>query len=301
MRVQSGGQRFCGRRFTPKELTLIRDVVQTCAGVSRQELANTVCELLGWKRASGALKGEECGDFLERLEADGILALPQKQQGRPVGSKTSIPITERGNAGTPLDGRVEEFTPLVIERVQSREQRLLFRELVGRHHYLGYAVPFGARLQYLVFVSKPVRTVVGCMQFSSPAWRMQARDQWVGWDDATRQRKLQHVVNNSRFLILPWVRIRNLATSILSAVVRLLRVDWQKQYGVDPWLVETLVDQERFHGGSYRAANWIVLGQTSGRGRMDREHQRHGAEIKTLLVYPLVREARQQLREGGGD
>lgn len=299
MAAQSGGQRYCGRRFTTKELTLIRDVVQTCGGVSRKELSHTLCELLGWRRANGTLKGEECGEFLERLESSGFLALPQKQQGRPVGSKTSIPITERGNPGAPLDGRVEEFVPLVIERVQSQEQRLLFRELVGRHHYLGYAVPYGARQQYLVFVSKPELTVVGCVQFSSPAWRMQARDQWVGWDDATRRRNLQHVVNNSRFLILPWVRIRNLATSILSSVVRLVRVDWQKQYGVDPWLVETLVDQERFHGGSYRAANWIVLGQTSGRGRMDREHQRHGAEIKTLLVYPLVRGARPRLREGG--
>jgi hypothetical protein len=217
-----------------------------------------------------------------------------------VGSTTSIPVTERGNPGAALVGRVEEFTPLVLERVHSREERLLFRELVGRHHYLGYAVPYGARLQYLAFVSKPERAVVGCVQFSSPGWRMQARDQWVGWDDATRKRNLQRVVNNSRFLILPWVRIRNLATTILSSAVRRLRSDWQEQYGVDPWLVETLVNPARFHGGCYRAANWIVLGHTSGRGRMDRGHQRHGAEIKTLLVYPVVRDAARRLRESEG-
>ena len=300
MKEQGGGQRFSGRRVPPQALAVIHEVVQTCAGVSRMELAHTVCELLGWRRPGGALKGRECREFLERLESGGFLTLPHKQMGRPVGSTTSIPVTERGNPGAALVGRVEEFTPLVLERVQSREERLLFRELVGRHHYLGYAVPYGARLQYLAFVSKPERAVVGCVQFSSPGWRMQARDHWVGWDDATRKRNLQRVVNNSRFLILPWVRIRNLATTILSSAVRRLRSDWQEQYGVDPWLVETLVNPARFHGGCYRAANWIVLGHTSGRGRMDRGHQRHGAEIKTLLVYPVVRDAARRLRESEG-
>jgi len=297
MKSQRGSQRFSGRQFTPRDLALIHEVVHSCAGISRMELANTVCELLGWTRTGGALKGRECREFLERLECGGFLSLPDKQVGRPVGSKTSIPMTQAGNPGAALVGRVEEFLPLVLERVQSREDRLLFRELVGRHHYLGYAVPYGARLQYLALVSKPERTVVGCVQFSSPAWRMQARDQWIGWDEATRKLHLQRVVNNSRFLILPWVRISNLATAILSCAVRRLMSDWRDQYGVEPWLVETLVDQERFHGGCYRAANWIVLGQTSGRGRMDREHQRHGAEIKTLLVYPLVRDAARRLRE----
>jgi len=299
MKGEGGSQRFSGREFTPGEVGLIHDVVATCAGISRMELAHTVCELLGWTRTGGSLKGRECREFLERLEASGCLTLPNKQVGRPVGSKTSIPMTERGNPGADLAGRVEQFTPLVLERVESREDRLLFRELVGRHHYLGYAVPYGARLQYLVWVSRPERAVVGCLQFSSPAWRMQARDQWVGWDDATRKRQLQRVVSNSRFLILPWVRISNLASVILSCVVRRLKIDWKDQYGVEPWLMETLVDPERFHGGCYRAANWIDLGQTSGRGRMDREHQRHGAVVKTVLVYPLVRAAKQLLREGG--
>lgn len=297
MKTQRGTQRFSGRQFSPREVGLIREVVQTCAGISRMELANTVCELLGWTRTGGALKGRECREFLERLEVGGYITLPDKQAGRPVGSKTSIPMTERGNPGAALVGRVEEFTPLVLERVQSPEQRLLFRELVGRHHYLGYTVPYGARLQYLALVSQPERTVVGCVQFSSPAWRMQARDQWIGWDETTRKRRLQHVVNNSRFLILPWVRIGNLATAILSSAVRRLMIDWKDQYGIEPWLVETLVDPERFHGGCYRAANWIDLGKTSGRGRMDREHQRHGAQIKTVLVYPLVRDAARRLRE----
>jgi hypothetical protein len=125
---------------------------------------------------------------------------------------------------------------------------------------------------------------------------MKSRDQWIGWDDDTRAAGLQQVVNNSRFLVL--AQIRNLASSMLSAVLDRLVDDWQAQYGVSPVLVETLVDQKRYHGGCYRAANWIELGETSGRGRMDRAGKRHGAEVKKLLVYPLVKNVQQRLRQG---
>jgi hypothetical protein len=193
---------------------------------------------------------------------------------------------------------VEAFLPLGLELVKRRKQRQLFKDLVSRHHYLGYAMPFGAKLQYLVYVSRPGRQVVGCVQFSSPAWRMKVRDRWIGWDDAARGRGLQQIVNNSRLLVLP--RIRNLASALLSRVLGVLRKDWQDHYGVDPWVVETLVDRKRFHGGCYRAANFIVLGETSGRGRMDRTHQRHGAEVKTVMVYPLIKHAARRLREAHG-
>jgi hypothetical protein len=192
---------------------------------------------------------------------------------------------------------VEAFAPLDVQMVESREQRQLFKELLSRYHYLGYAMPYGARLQYLVYVSRPRREVVGCVQFSSPAWRLKVRDQWIGWDDATRKLRLQHVVNNSRLLVV--ARIGNLASMLLSCALRRLRTDWHRQYGLEPWLVETLVDRQRFYGGCYRAANWIVLGETSGRGRMDRAHKRHGAQVKTVLVYPLVKNAVRRLRDGG--
>ena len=291
-------QRFCGREFTPEEVSLIQEVVETCAGISRAELAHTVCELLEWKRAGGGLKARECRDLLERLESQGILVLPVKKTPGSSQSRKSIAPAGEGQVHSELTGSVEEFTPIDIELVQSREQRGLFRELLSRYHYLGYAMPYGARLQYLAYASRPRRIVVGCMQFSSPAWRMKVRDQWIGWDDVTRGRKLQHVVNNSRFLVLG--KIRNLASTLISCVLRGLRTDWRGRYGVDPWLVETFVDRERFHGGCYRAANFIVLGETSGRGRMDRAHRRHGAEVKTVMVYPLVKDALGRLRDGCG-
>jgi hypothetical protein len=128
---------------------------------------------------------------------------------------------------------------------------------------------------------------------------MKARDQWIGWDTARREAALQQVVNNSRFLVL--AKIRNLASTLLRYTLQRLRTDWPKHYGVEPWLVETRVNRERFHGARvYRASNFIVLGETSGRGRLDRAHQRHGAEVKTVMVYPLVKEAARRLRDGCG-
>jgi len=291
-------QRFCGREFTTEEVSLIQEVVATCAGISRTELAHTICELLDWKRAGGGLKATECRELLERLESQGVLVLPAKKSLGSIQSKKSISLAGEGQVHSELTGSVEEFAPIEVELVQSREKRQVFRELLSRYHYLGYAMPYGARLQYLCYVNRPRREVVGCMQFSSPAWRMKPRDQWIGWDDVIRGRHLQHVVNNSRFLVL--ARIRNLASTLLCCVLRRLRTDWQRHYGVDPWLVETLVNRERFHGGCYRAANFIVLGETSGRGRMDRTHQRHGAEVKTVMVYPLIKDAARRLREGFG-
>jgi hypothetical protein len=224
------------------------------------------------------------------------LTLPDKKLCGSSKPRKCIAPAEEGQIHSELTGSVEEFAPLYVELVESRQQRQLFQELLSRYHYLGYAMPYGARLQYLIYVSRPRREVVGCVQFSSPAWRMKARDQWIGWDDGTRNLHLQHIVNNSRLLVL--ARIRNLASMMLSLALTRLKHDWQRQYGVQPFLMETLVDQQRFHGGCYRAANWIEVGQTSGRGRMDRTRQRHGAQIKTVWVYPLVKHAARRLKDG---
>jgi len=278
-------QKFCGREFTAKEVSLIQEVVETCAGISRLELAHTVCELLEWKRPGGGLKARECRDLLERLESQGVLTLPDKKSCGSSKPRKCIAPAEEGQVHSELTGSVEEFAPLNVELVESRQQRQLFQKLLSRYHYLGYAMPYGARLQYLVHVTRPRREVVGCVQFSSPAWRMKVRDQWIGWDDATRKLRLQHIVNNSRLLVV--ARIRNLASMALSRALKRLRADWLRQYGVDPWLLETLVDRKRFYGGCYRAANWTVLGETSGRGRMDRANQRHGAQVMPGAGSPM--------------
>jgi hypothetical protein len=285
-----------GHPVGPDELDLIKTIVGQHAGLSREELAATVCELLEWTRASGRLKARECRAFLERLEAAGMVALPAKRIGRPRGARTGVPVTARGDVQPLVTGTVHDLRPLRIVHVTTPDERLLFRELVGRHHYLGHAVPFGAHLRYLVYASQPQPQVVACAQFASAAWRMASRDAWIGWDDATRARQLPRVINNSRFLILPWVRVKNLASTILAQVARRIGADWQAAYGVTPVLLETLIDPARFDGASYRAANWIVVGTTTGRGRNDRAPRRTVRIPKRVLIYPLVGDAAQQLR-----
>src|SRR5437867_122736 len=161
------GLRFLDHEVTQEELGLICEVVTSCDGLSRVELANTVCELLGWTRRSGLVKGRECREFLEKLEGKGVLVLPQKRAGRPVGRQTEVPVTQRGEPGAELVAAAGELGRISVELVQTQEERRLFRELVGRYHYLGHAVPFGAQLRYLVYGSSPERILVGCIQFSS--------------------------------------------------------------------------------------------------------------------------------------
>jgi hypothetical protein len=286
-----------GRVFTTEEFRLVEEVVETFPGLSRSELALTVCELLEWRRPNGNLKARECREVLEDLERRGDLKLPEKRRGRRRGQATKTLLTEAGEAGEPLVGSVHDVGPVQVKLVEEQREKHLFRELLGRYHYLGYRMPFGARLQYLVQVLNPEVETVGVVQFSSPAWRLSARDQWIGWSDEQRGKNLQRVVSNSRFMLVPWCQVRNLASKVLSLVVKRLAQDWAKQYGLLPLLAETMVDHSRFSGTSYKAANWIEVGTTTGRGRMDKGHERHGMSPKTVFVYPMARDAARRLCE----
>jgi hypothetical protein len=285
---------FCGRPLSADELTLIQGIAKDFCGLGRTEIANTVCELLQLFRPTGKLKTVECRAFLETMEADGLLILPPRRSQRRSERKPP-PATSLGVFGAPLEGTLKEFQPLQLEPVRSQADQYLWREWMQRYHYLGYRIPFGAHLRYFVQIMAPQPVRVGALQFSSPAWRMAAREQWIGWSDQERRRNLQQVVSNSRFLILPWVHIRNLASSALALAARRLPDDWQMNYGIRPVLLETLVDPARFSGTCYRAANWIEAGRTSGRGRQDRDHQRHNASPKMLFLFPLARDARSRL------
>lgn len=287
---------FGGRRFSEAELELIVQVVESCSRLSRAELAATVCELVGWRRSSGRLKSRECRDLLVHLHQEGFIALPPKGNGRPAGSATSVPRTPAGEPGEAISGGVAQLGPARLQRVEDAPGRALFRELIDRYHYQGYATPFGAHLEYLAWLEGAGERPVACLQYSSPAWRMRARDGWIGWSEPARQANLQRVVNHSRFLILPWVRVENLASHLLGRSARRIAADWQRVYGVEPLLLETLVE-EGFTGTCYRAANWIPVGRTTGRGRMDRRHRREGLAPKRVWVYPLVPAAARRLRE----
>jgi len=283
---------FCGQPLSPTQLELIRHCVARYPGLSREELAATVCEWLDWRRANGGLKTRECRDLLQQLPES---ALPALRAGRPRGAATAIPLTPQGEAQAPLECALGAVQPVRLKRIEQPDEQRWWRELVGRYHYLGYRTAYGASLRYLIEASGPQPSVLGCLQFSSPAWRMKARDTWIGWDEVNRKQHLPRLINNSRFLILPWVRIPHLASHVLALSLRTVVEDWERRYGLRPWLAETLVDASRFTGQCYRAANWIDVGSTTGRGRQDREHQRHEAAPKRVLLYPLRPDIRQRL------
>jgi Domain of unknown function (DUF4338) len=255
------------------------------------EISRTVCELLEWKRPNGGLKNHECRQLLERLASAGLLQLPALWQrgGRgPRPADGSTPCLDP----VPVECVLSESEALELALVEGKTESRLWREQMERYHYLGWRVPFGANLRYWV---RHRHRELACLLWTSPAWKMQARDAWVGWSDEQRQRNLQSIVNNGRFLILPWVRIQGLASKILALSARQMPPEWEKRFGHSPLLLETLVDATRFRGTCYRAANWIQVGQTTGRGRMDREHKAHGRAVKDVYLYPLVRDARQRL------
>ena len=291
---------FAGREFSSADLELIRQITSDFAGLGITEIARTACELLEWKRPSGGLKNPECRRLIEQLAGQGLLRLPERR-GRGAPGRRRVARTVRGESPAEIHGSAGEWEPLRLEVVRGGQadhngNHALFKELLDRHHYLGYRVPFGASLRYLVRSERTPENVLACLLWSSPAWRMAARDAWIGWSDEERARNLQLIVNNSRFLILPWVRVKGLASKILGACARQLPRDWEGLYGYRPLLLETLVEAGRFRGTCYRAANWIALGQTTGRGRMDREHAAHGEAVKDLYVYPLCRHAAERLR-----
>src|SRR5450759_2563886 len=282
---------FCGRTFHRPELELMRQMAAEFSALGVTEIARTVCELLEWKRPGGGLKNHECRQLLERLQTEGVLTLPAL---RPLGGKgpRRVDLSQPRLDPEPVECAARECEPLELALVEGKAASRLWREHMERYHYLGCRVPFGANLRYWV---RSRERELACLLWTSPAWKMQLRDAWIGWSEEERQRNLQRIVNNGRFLILPWVRVKGLASKILALSARQLPHDWQTRYGYRPLLLETLVDAARFRGTCYRAANWIYVGQTAGRGRMDREHQNHGQAVKDVYVYPLVRDARDRL------
>ena len=270
----------------------MRQIAAECSALGVTEIARTICELVEWKRPSGRLKNHECRQLLERLAAEGFLVLPdlRKRGGR---GPRRVDISRPPLEAELVECAASECDPVELALVEGEAESRRWRELLERYHYLGCPVPFGANLRYWV---RHRERELACLLWTSPAWKMQARDVWIGWSDEQRRRNLQSIVNNGRFLILPWVHIKGLASKILALSARQMPREWEARYGQRLLLLETLVDPVRFRGTCYRAANWIHVGQTAGRGRMDREHQAHGQAVKDIYLYPLLRDAPHRLR-----
>lgn len=284
-----------GRRFAPEDLLKIRAVVMESPEAHRFALSKRVCEVLGWRQPNGRLKDRACRDVLARLEERGVLRLPPPR--RVAVRRRAVSITDRTAPRSALTIRpldVDRASFSIVTGSGDVDQERLWNEYVERYHYLGYGVPLGAHLKYFVHVQGEC---IACLAFSGAAWRVEARDRWIRWDDAQRGRRLRYVVSNTRFLIFPWISVPNLASRLLSVAVRRLRDDWSDRYAYRPLVLETFVDGSRHTGACYRAAGWRMVGQTKGRGRMDRNFT-PSLPKKMVLVYPLVKDATEQLRDG---
>jgi hypothetical protein len=272
---------FSGRTFSSEDIELIKWARKTYSKLPRYEFAGTVCELLGWNTPAGRAKWQPCLEFLKILEAEGIIQLPAVKTALQNKSSVHIPALEFNT--NDINGEITEYEPIRLTIAQLGQELKRWRAYVNQYHMLGDKTVFGSRLQYFV---KSGDTELGCLQFSASSWALEVRENWIGWTVSDRKTRLNLIVNNSRFLIFPWVHIRNLASKALSLAARQIQMDWLREYCYAPVLLETFVDLEHFKGTCYKAANWIYLGETKGRGRMDR-HTERALSKKAIFMYPL--------------
>lgn len=288
--------RICDQDFTNELVARIQATVDADPAISRRALSLQVCQWLDWRSPNGKLKEMSCRVALLKLHRQGLLKLPE---AGPTPPKPARPQARNDNAEAlpPIEGKLSELGRIELVAITSpaSKESHIWNDLMARYHYLGAGPLCGAQIRYLI---KSERAgYLGGLAFSAAAWRVAARDRWIGWDEATRRKNLNRIVNNSRFLIAPQVKVKHLASHVLAQAVKRLRGDWVAKYAIEPVLVETFVEQGRFKGTSYRAANWRCVGLTKGRGRQDRANE-YAAPVKALYLYPLRKDAVALL--GGG-
>jgi hypothetical protein len=275
--------RYCGRVFTQQELETIRTIIVENPQHTRAHISRIVCKTLRWYKPDGGLKDMSCRVALLRMHKKGLLTLP-KPTHRQENCRPRIQISALTNPKTPITAPVEALADLHLQVVTGREKSTLFREYIHRYHYLGYTPLPGAQLRYLALSNGQILALFG---FGAAAWKTLPRDNFIGWNHQQRQKRLHLIVNNARFLILPWVNSKNLASKLLAMVAKRIPEDWSTFYGYKPVLLETFVESHRFHGTCYKAANWIYVGQTKGRGKLD-IHNSASLPKKDIFLYPLT-------------
>jgi Domain of unknown function (DUF4338) len=283
------------RVITEEDLVFIRNLIAEHPGTSRWALSRKLCEAWGWVQANGALRDMVCRSMMLMLHRAGLIELPpvrrlQRNAAAQHGAPSLVSVPE-----TALQVSLAELGPLEIRQVRRTPEEGLFNSLMQQHHYLGYTRPVGEHLKYLVYAQgRPI----ACVAWSSSPRHLGSRDRFIGWDKQARLRNIRLVAYNTRFLVLPWVVVPHLASHILGRMARVLSADWQRLYAHPIYFVETFIDPQRFRGTCYRAANWTLMGETTGRGKADLTHQANRS-IKQVLGYPLVRDFRQRLSQAG--
>ena len=290
--MNGGPRRYCGRDFSESELDAIRALIGK-GGLTRRALSREVCLRLDWRKPDGGLKDMSARVAMLRMHRDGLIVLPPPKQV-PTVRRPPVPGPETDQPPIPPPERLADVQPVVVEPCRNANEGRLWNEFVARYHYLGHSTLPGAQMRY--FVRAADGETLAVLGFGAAAWKIAPRDKLVGWDSETRRRNLPLVVNNARFLILPWVRIRNLASHILALVERRLPDDWDLRYALRPVLLETFCETPRFAGTCYRAANWIKVGATQGRGKLDTRKER-ALPVKDIWLKPLRRDWRRILKK----
>jgi hypothetical protein len=284
-------QKYCGRVFSEAELDGIRQLIASHDVANRAQLSRLVCEQLGWRRVDGGLKEMSCRVAMLRMQKDGLIVLPPPRtiNGNGKAYKRRTALADPGLFDISVSA--EALGDLQLERIDTRKSSHLWNEYIERYHYLGYQPLPGAQLRYFARAGEQTLALLG---FGAAAWLTAPRDRFIGWNDEQRRERLHLVVNNHRFLILPWVHSRNLASRVLAMAARQLPEDWRRRYGYSPVLLETFVEIPRFHGTCYKAANWQRLGETTGRGKLEKTLTARLPK-KAVWVFPLARDFRRTL------
>ena len=280
------------REITEDDLVFIRRLIVEHPGASRWVLSKKLCEAWNWVQANGAVRDMLCRGLMLMLHREGLIELP------PARRVARNPMVERSrpvlvSVDETLVASFTELGPLQVRQVRRTPEEALFNSLLQQHHYLGYTQPVGEHLKYLVYAQgRPI----ACVAWSSAPRHLGSRDRFIGWDKQARLKNVRLLAYNTRFLMLPWVRVPHLASHILGRMARRLSADWQALYAHPIYFIETFIDPQRFRGTCYRAANWKVLGETTGRGKDDQAHKANRS-IKQVLGYPLVKDFRQRLSQ----
>ena len=282
--------RYCGRDFSTEELTQIRHLIAEHPACNRAQLSRMTCENLRWYKADGGLKEMSARVAMLRMQDDGLITLPPPRGARP---DPTVHLTDRTTPGALIERPAGALRPLTMQRVQRKPESSLWNEYIERYHYLGHKPLPGAQLRYFIHAEGQPIALLG---FGAAAWQTAPRDRYIGWSHEQRQANLHLIVNNARFLILPWVQSKNLASMILAMAARRLPDDWQAKYAYRPVLMETFVEKPRFEGTCYKAANWRYLGKTKGRGKLG-PSGKQSVPIKDLWVYPLDASFRDRLTD----
>jgi hypothetical protein len=286
-----------GRLLREADLESIRQLRQSYPQWSRQQLSVHLAQQWQWRNQAGQLKDMATRALLLKLQARGLIQLPEPRRGggnrrRPAWAGGLVQLELANAPPAPIESALHSLRPVRLELVHTLGQRRRVTDLLRGHHYRGYSGAVGETVQYVARDAQGRELAV--MVFGAAAWKVAARDQFIGWSVEQRRARLGWITNQQRFLIVPWVRVPHLASHLLALAVQRLSADWQNRYAHPVWLVETFVDQERFAGTAYKAAGWIEVGRTTGRTRQDRQHKLQ-TPIKTVWVRPLHPQFRKLL------